>query len=107
VFAHTGEKVQRYWSSCLLLEAARCVVRCNVTAMTIPLALPQKVQLQRIHVPPGQAGNCHEMAVDPGFEATAAQVHWPPLFLQDGSCPRRDSCCYAHNPFEYWLHPTR
>lgn len=27
--------------------------------------------------------------------------------LQDNSCPRGEACPYAHNVFEYWLHPTR
>ena len=27
--------------------------------------------------------------------------------LQEGSCIRGESCPYAHNVFEYWLHPTR
>lgn len=26
---------------------------------------------------------------------------------KSGSCPRGDSCPYAHNVFEYWMHPTR
>ena len=26
---------------------------------------------------------------------------------QVGSCIRGDKCPYAHNVFEYWLHPTR
>lgn len=26
---------------------------------------------------------------------------------QDQSCTRGDTCPYAHNVFEYWLHPTR
>lgn len=26
---------------------------------------------------------------------------------QDQSCTRGDACPYAHNVFEYWLHPTR
>lgn len=26
---------------------------------------------------------------------------------QDQSCARGDACPYAHNVFEYWLHPTR
>ncbi|KAK2080205.1 hypothetical protein QBZ16_000058 [Prototheca wickerhamii] len=25
----------------------------------------------------------------------------------DGTCPLREHCPYAHNVFEYWLHPTR
>ena len=29
------------------------------------------------------------------------------LFFQDQSCARGDACPYAHNVFEYWLHPTR
>ena len=27
--------------------------------------------------------------------------------VQDQSCLRGDACPYAHNVFEYWLHPTR
>ncbi len=27
--------------------------------------------------------------------------------MQDQSCTRGDACPYAHNVFEYWLHPTR
>lgn len=27
--------------------------------------------------------------------------------MQDSVCPRGDVCPYAHNVFEYWLHPTR
>lgn len=27
--------------------------------------------------------------------------------LQEGTCIRGDNCPYAHNVFEYWLHPTR
>ena len=27
--------------------------------------------------------------------------------MQEGACPRREACPYAHNVFEYWLHPTR
>ncbi|KFM24230.1 Zinc finger CCCH domain-containing protein 24 [Auxenochlorella protothecoides] len=27
--------------------------------------------------------------------------------MKDGQCPMRDHCPYAHNVFEYWLHPTR
>lgn len=27
--------------------------------------------------------------------------------LQTGLCVRGDRCPYAHNVFEYWLHPTR
>jgi hypothetical protein len=23
------------------------------------------------------------------------------------TCPRGDACTYAHNVFEYWLHPSR
>ena len=30
----------------------------------------------------------------------------PPL-LQEGCCAFGDHCPYAHNVFEYWLHPTR
>ena len=26
---------------------------------------------------------------------------------QTGMCTRGDKCPYAHNVFEYWLHPTR
>ncbi len=26
---------------------------------------------------------------------------------QAGACPRGEKCPYAHNVFEYWLHPTR
>lgn len=26
---------------------------------------------------------------------------------KNGTCPRGDSCPYAHNVFEYWMHPTR
>lgn len=29
------------------------------------------------------------------------------LALQDQTCLRGDACPYAHNVFEYWLHPTR
>ena len=29
------------------------------------------------------------------------------MSLQDQACVRGDSCPYAHNVFEYWLHPTR
>ena len=29
------------------------------------------------------------------------------LLSQTGSCHRGDRCPYAHNVFEYWLHPTR
>lgn len=38
---------------------------------------------------------------------------WSFLFLinslnaQEGTCVRGDNCPYAHNVFEYWLHPTR
>ena len=27
--------------------------------------------------------------------------------VQARKCPRGDSCPYAHNVFEYWLHPSR
>ena len=27
--------------------------------------------------------------------------------MQDQACVRGDNCPYAHNVFEYWLHPTR
>ena len=27
--------------------------------------------------------------------------------IQEGTCIRGDNCPYAHNVFEYWLHPTR
>ncbi len=27
--------------------------------------------------------------------------------LQEGTCAFGDHCPYAHNVFEYWLHPTR
>ncbi|DBA82910.1 TPA: hypothetical protein ACH3X1_006700 [Trebouxia sp. C0004] len=27
--------------------------------------------------------------------------------MQEGTCVRGDNCPYAHNVFEYWLHPTR
>ena len=27
--------------------------------------------------------------------------------MQTGMCARTDKCPYAHNVFEYWLHPTR
>ncbi len=27
--------------------------------------------------------------------------------VQARKCPRGDACPYAHNVFEYWLHPTR
>ncbi|EIE22970.1 hypothetical protein COCSUDRAFT_15840, partial [Coccomyxa subellipsoidea C-169] len=30
-----------------------------------------------------------------------------PDMKKTGSCPRGDRCPYAHNVFEYWLHPTR
>ncbi|CAL8465566.1 g5102 [Coccomyxa elongata] len=30
-----------------------------------------------------------------------------PDMKKTGSCPRGDKCPYAHNVFEYWLHPTR
>ncbi|KAK9835469.1 hypothetical protein WJX74_000871 [Apatococcus lobatus] len=30
-----------------------------------------------------------------------------PDMKKEGSCPRREACPYAHNVFEYWLHPTR
>jgi hypothetical protein len=26
---------------------------------------------------------------------------------QASDCPRGEKCCFAHNVFEYWLHPTR
>lgn len=26
---------------------------------------------------------------------------------QEGSCANGDNCQFAHNVFEYWLHPTR
>ena len=29
------------------------------------------------------------------------------FFMQEGSCAFGDHCPYAHNVFEYWLHPTR
>lgn len=29
------------------------------------------------------------------------------ISTQDGTCIRGDNCPYAHNVFEYWLHPTR
>jgi len=27
--------------------------------------------------------------------------------LQEGFCPLGDTCPFAHNDFEYWLHHTR
>ena len=30
-----------------------------------------------------------------------------PRSVQDQACVRGDNCPYAHNVFEYWLHPTR
>jgi hypothetical protein len=30
-----------------------------------------------------------------------------PDMKKTGDCPRSDQCPYAHNVFEYWLHPTR
>lgn len=30
-----------------------------------------------------------------------------PFMKKAGSCPHGDKCPYAHNVFEYWLHPTR
>ncbi|EIE23296.1 hypothetical protein COCSUDRAFT_15780, partial [Coccomyxa subellipsoidea C-169] len=30
-----------------------------------------------------------------------------PNMKKDQSCTRGDACPYAHNVFEYWLHPTR
>lgn len=30
-----------------------------------------------------------------------------PDMKKDGACIRGDTCPYAHNVFEYWLHPTR
>lgn len=29
------------------------------------------------------------------------------VWWQTGECPRGDDCPYAHNVFEFWLHPTR
>lgn len=29
------------------------------------------------------------------------------MFVQARKCPRGDACPYAHNVFEYWLHPSR
>ncbi len=31
----------------------------------------------------------------------------PAPCLQEGCCAFGDHCPYAHNVFEYWLHPTR
>jgi hypothetical protein len=30
-----------------------------------------------------------------------------PEMKKNASCLRGESCPYAHNVFEYWLHPTR
>ena len=30
-----------------------------------------------------------------------------PDLKKDGVCVRGELCPYAHNVFEYWLHPTR
>lgn len=30
-----------------------------------------------------------------------------PDLKKGGECPRGEACCFAHNSFEYWLHPTR
>lgn len=30
-----------------------------------------------------------------------------PDMKKTGDCPRGDNCCFAHNVFEYWLHPSR
>ncbi len=30
-----------------------------------------------------------------------------PSMKKEGSCAFGDHCPYAHNVFEYWLHPTR
>lgn len=30
-----------------------------------------------------------------------------PDMKKDGACVRGELCPYAHNVFEYWLHPTR
>ncbi len=32
---------------------------------------------------------------------------WPHLPSQNLPCPRGDACNFAHNVFEYWLHPSR
>eukprot|EP00955_Chlamydomonas_euryale_P051353 354857-Chlamydomonas_euryale.AAC.37 len=30
-----------------------------------------------------------------------------PAMKKDGACPQGDGCVFAHNIFEYWLHPAR
>ena len=35
------------------------------------------------------------------------EAHTSTVVAQEGVCPRREACPYAHNVFEYWLHPTR
>lgn len=38
----------------------------------------------------------------------SGHVYQPGLVvMQEGTCVRGDNCPYAHNVFEYWLHPTR
>lgn len=30
-----------------------------------------------------------------------------PYLKRDGTCPKGDDCCFAHNLWETWMHPDR
>jgi Zinc finger C-x8-C-x5-C-x3-H type (and similar) len=59
-------------------------------------------------VVPGTASTAARSRLQVGLHSAGRA---PPLTLclphQEGSCARGENCPYAHNVFEYWLHPTR
>ena len=123
--AHPAETVRRQgvcvlhppgWH-CRLIEKFGWMLSClPVVRLSLPWTGPSSVppvcELQGCSLPPGEGRECDAAAICQGpflswpfrTSNTTCRCHPP---SQKKACPLGDSCSYAHNVFEHWLHPTR
>ncbi|KAK9787486.1 hypothetical protein WJX73_002040 [Symbiochloris irregularis] len=90
----------------------------NAETMDSPQFKSDEFRMLIMKVQPCSKRFCHDWTVCPfAHPGEKARRRDPRVFnytgiacpemKKDNNCPRGDSCPYAHNVFEYWLHPTR
>jgi hypothetical protein len=86
--------------SCDPWRPASLPVACSSVSMTLI-----KASSDPLCSTPSVARLCHAWVLASPTPDIA--VLGNPCHLQEGCCAFGDHCPYAHNVFEYWLHPTR
>ena len=112
-FAHAGEKAVRRDPRLHSYTGIACPDMKKVGVRRSWLGMEAGVQeagvsaLQALQHPHG----CCAHQIDSSSNLPACSPARLPLLLrplpQTGACIRGEKCPYAHNVFEYWLHPTR